>query len=371
MAREAGRQAPAVDGQAPSEAGQPAKRSPSLLEQLRANPRAFSFVQAVRLLRQAHGGADSAQAERFLRERLRVRSLLSLGFPATDLTDLEDLPAREEGAYPDQGRFRLTATFLGLYGPSSPLPTFYTEELLDEQSEDRTVSRDFLDVVGDGFFTLFFLAWTRHRLSLKAWEEHDAATMERLFSLVGLGDPEIRSVFNNPVLLLRSAGLLTQFPHSAAGLRGLLADRVGAPVRMVQCVSRNVPIPEDQRCILGHDTAQLGESAWIGSQVRDDTGKFRLEIGPLGAKTFHEVIPGGQWSMAILRLVRFYCTEPLEFDVLLRLDPAEAEDARLGIGTWSQLGCDAWLGRAGNEEPRALFTNLRQEYDRNQQRSVA
>ncbi|MGE4263167.1 MAG: type VI secretion system baseplate subunit TssG [Desulfovibrio sp.] len=371
MAREAGRQAPAVDGQAPVAVERPAERRPSLLEQLRSNPRAFSFVQAVRLLRQAHGGADTAQAERFLRERLRVRSLLSLGFPATDLTELEDLPPREGESGPDQDRFRLTATFLGLYGPSSPLPTFYTEELLDEQSEDRSVSRDFLDVVGDGFFTLFFLAWTRHRLSLKAWEERDAATMERLFSLVGLGDPEVRNVFSTPGLMLRSAGLLTQFPRSAAGLRGLLSDRAGAPVTVVQCVSRNVPIPEDQRCILGQDTAQLGASAWLGSEVRDDTGKFRLEVGPLDAETYHKIIPQGDWHMSIVRLVRFYCTEPLEFDVLLRLDPAEAEDARLGTGTWSQLGCDAWLGRAEGEEPRALFTNLRQQYDRNLQRSVA
>lgn len=371
MAGEAGRQAPALDGQGASGARAPEKHVPSLLEQLRDNPRAFSFVQAVRLLRQAHSGADQAEAERFLRERLRVRSLLSLGFPATDLAELEDLPPRSEGPGQDQSRFRLTATFLGLYGPSSPLPTFYTEELLDEQAEDRSVSRDFLDVVGDGFFTLFFLAWTRHRLCLKACEERDAATMERLYSLVGLGDPVVRGVFSTPELLLRSTGLLTQFPRSAAGLCGLLADRANAPVKMVQCVSRHVPIPEDQRCFLGADSARLGETAWIGSQVRDDTGKFRLEIGPLPAKKYREVVPGGFWHHAIVRLVRFYCTEPLEFDILLRLDSQEADDARLGAGDWSRLGCDMWLGGKGLDDPRAIFTNLRQHSDRKQQRSVA
>lgn len=369
MAREAGRQAPALDGQDPAGAERP-KAGPTLLEQLRANPRSFSFVQAVRLLRQAHGGANKAQAESFLRERLRVRSLLSLGFPATDMVELDDLPAREGAPEGDEGSVRLTATFLGLYGPSSPLPTFYTEELLDEQAEDRSVSRDFLDVVGDGFFTLFFLAWTRHRLSLKACEERDAATLERLYSLVGLGDPEVRNIFSRPGLLLRSAGLLTQFPRSAAGLRGLLAERAGAPVRVVQCVSRNVAIPDDQRCLLGQDTAQLGETAWIGSQVRDDTGKFRLEVGPLSAETFRKVIPGGDWHTAIVRLVRFYCTEPLEFDALFRLDPAEVEGSRLGTGDWSRLGCDTWLGPEGLDDPRTLYSDLRKQNDRNQQRSA-
>lgn len=357
MARTAGRQAPAV-------------KTPSLLEQLRANPRSFSFVQAVRLLRQAHAGKGAAESERFLRERMRVRALLSLGFPPTDLTALEDLPPRREGEE-GQSRFLLTATFLGLYGPSSPLPTFYTEELLDEQAEDRSASRDFLDVIGDGFFSLFFLAWARHRLWLRTCEEQDSATLERLYSLVGLGDPEVRGIFSQPGLLLRVSGLLTQFPRSAAGLRGLLADRAKAPVKVVQCVSRTVPIHEDQRCILGQDSAQLGESAWIGCQAQDDTGKFRIEIGPLGAETFGQVIPGGKWHEAIVRLVRFYCTEPLEFDALFRLDPAEAETGRLGTGPWTRLGCDTWLGSSGLGDPQALFTDLRQQSDRTLQRSMA
>jgi len=366
MAGEAGRQAPAVSGAGHQE---PQRQSP--LEELWSNPRTFSFVQAVRLMRYIQAGRGKEEGERFLRERLRVRALLSLGFPATDLADLEVLPPEEGAPEGAPSRIRLTATFLGLYGPSSPLPTFYTEELLDEQTEDRSVSRDFLDVVGDGFFSLFFLAWTRHRLSLKMCEEGDDATLERLYSLVGLGDPAVRKLFANPGQLLRAAGLLTQFPRSAAGLRGLVSDRLAAPVRIEQCVSRDVPIPEDQRCLLGGDTAQLGQTALLGSRARDDTGKFRLELGPMNAGAFRALVPGGAGHEACVRLVRFYCTEPLEFDILLRLDPAQAEDCRLGTGNWSGLGRDMWLGGKGLEDPRAFFPDLRRHNDRNQQRSMA
>lgn len=389
MAREAGRPTPAVDGQGPSGQG-PSGQGPSgpaasggapgagrpptpptPLEELWSNPRSFSFVQAVRLMRNVQGGRSREEAEHFLLKRLRVRALLSLGFPATDMADLEVLPPEDGETDLDSSRIRITATFLGLYGPSSPLPTFYTEELLDEQAEDRSVSRDFLDVVGGGFFNLFFLAWTRYRLALKAYEERDPATLERLFSLVGLGDPEIRDVFKNPGRLLRAAGLLTQFPRSAAGLRGLVADRVGAPVRVVQCVRHNVPIPPDQRCALGAETASLGETAWLGSHVRDDTGKFRLEIGPMKVEAFRASTPGGSWHEGCLRLVRFYCTEPLEYDILFRLDPEDLEGARLGQGHWSRLGCDTWLGAEGLEDPRMLFTDARRHGERDQQRRTA
>jgi type VI secretion system protein ImpH len=87
-------------------------------------------------------------------------------------------------------------------------------------------------------------------------------------------------------------------------------------------------------------------------------------------ENYRRVIPGGDWHAAIVRLVRFYCTEPLECDGLFLLDPAEAKGARLGQGDWSRLGCDAWLGVREQEPPRALFRDLRRHTDRNEQRSA-
>lgn len=339
----------------------PARAHASAIEELLATPQHFSFFQAVRLLRHAFAKEDHPGSEAFLRNQLRVRALLSLGFPATDLTALEEIPTPEapEDAPPRPSRFRLTATFLGLYGPSSPLPTFYTEELLDEASDDQSVSRDFLDVVGDGFFTLFFLAWARHRLALRVCEEHDAATLERLFSLTGMGDPKVRAVFSSPGALLRAAGLLSQFPRSAAGLRCLLTDTLQAPVTVEQWVERSVPIPQDQRCILGEDTAQLGETACIGTQACDDTGKIRIEAGPLPRTTFVRCVPGTTEHADLVRTIRFYCTEPVEFDLLLRLDAREAQGAQLGSGAWGQLGYDTWLAPRPQCCPQALFRDQR------------
>ncbi|MBI5894932.1 MAG: type VI secretion system baseplate subunit TssG, partial [Desulfobacterales bacterium] len=229
MAHPSGRPDPAVEAAGRRSASQ----RPGVLEALLKKPREFSFSQAIRLLKQAYGPGGVQGTQAFLREQLRIRPYLSLGFPPNDLVEIEDLPSAGEDRPDAARRFRMTATFLGLYGPSSPLPTYYTEELLAEQSEDKSVSRDFVDILNHGFFMLFALADSYYRLSRRVCEEDDPEMMARLFALAGLGhDTLLKNAFRNPGALLRSMGLLTQFPRSAAGLRGLLADRIGAPVRV-------------------------------------------------------------------------------------------------------------------------------------------
>ena len=100
----------------------------------------FSFFQALRLLRRCGGAGEESPGDREGADRsLRIRPDLSLGFPASDVARIEETPGGPAG-------YRVTVSFLGLYGASSPLPTFYTEDLIDEMLADSTTTRDFLDI---------------------------------------------------------------------------------------------------------------------------------------------------------------------------------------------------------------------------------
>ncbi len=332
------------------------RESPSILNRLLAAPRTFSFIQAVKLLRRAHGQPGKEGERAFLRDQLRIRPHLSLGFPATDLDAISELPADAATAR----RFQLTANFLGLYGPSSPLPTFYTEELLDEQREDQSVSRDFLDVVNHGFFVLYVLADHHYKLIHQVCEEQDQDVLTRLYALAGLGHPELlQRPFRHPGALLRAIGLLTQFPRSAAGLKCLLADQLDAGVAITQCQPRTAEIPLDQQWQLGEGNGVLGETTWIGSQVGDAMGKIHIRIGPLRATTFRRYRLGGPDYDELVMLIRFWCTQPLEFDLELILSPDEARPARLGDPDWCSLGQDAWMTPAPGESVYALYPDCR------------
>jgi len=355
MAHQTGRPDPSID--TAKQKGRPKQNT--VLESLFKTPGEFSFSQALRLLRQAYGPSGAKGVHTFLQEQLRVRPYLSLGFPSNDLVDITALPEPDEETQDAPRRFQMTATFLGLYGPSSPLPTYYTEELLDEQSDDRSVSRDFLDLLNQGFFVLFGLADIYYRLSRRFCEEADEEILSRLFALTGLGHPEMRgNTFRNPGELLRAAGLLTQFPRSAAGLRGLLADRIGAPVQVRQCEPRQAQVPEDQWCCLNRPENALGESAWLGPVVDDAMGKIAIIAGPLSARMYRRFLPGRPEYEELVMLIRFYCTQPLAFDLALLLGPGEVQPGRIGETRWSQLGCDVWLTPDPQEENCVLFQEV-------------
>ena len=334
------------------------------MEELLENPKEFSFTQAVRLLKRAFGAGGAQGIDAFLRKQLKIRPYLSLGFPPNDLVEIEEIPENQPENKPGNikdkqdtsRRFRMTATFLGLYGPSSPLPTYYTEELLDEQGEDKNVSREFLDIVNHGFFVLFTLADCYYRLSRQLCEENDRDILLRLFALAGLGHEEmLKNIFRTPGALLRATGLLTQFPRSAAGLRGLLADRIGAPVDIIQCVPREAKIPMDQCCCLNREENALGQGAWIGFTASDALGKVAIVAGPLTASVYRRFMPGRPDHDELLKLIRFYATQPLAFDVAFVLNPDEAQPGRVGEAQWSQLGCDVWLTPPPGQETRAVF----------------
>lgn len=308
-----------------------------LLEELLAHGHQFSFVQVLRLARrylQQHGGVTPPEVP--WQDRVRIRPELSLAFPAADV-------AKVEG---DAAELRITATFLGLYGSASPLPTFFTEELLEEQAGDGSVLRHFFDVVHQRLYHLYFECWSKYNLLHQVVEENSAAARQRLFCLIGLGEKELAESVPEAFSLLRYAGLLSLFPRSASGLQSLLRDSLKEPnIRILQNIHRRVPIPEDQRLRLGLSGCRLGVDAVLGSHMDDVMGKFRIAIGPLSWEDYNSLVPGTPRYLKLCRLVAFYLPDPLEYDLELILAAGQARplrlgdpEARLGLNTWCFAG---------------------------------
>ena len=328
-------------------------RPPAFIKQdLLKNPRAYSFFQAVRLLRFFSGDARAGSEDRFFNQVVKIRTLLSLSFPGTDIYSLEQLPEEHSG------RYRITATFLGLYGASSPMPTHYTEDLLDEFSDDETVNRDFLDVIGDPFYRLFFQVWTRNRWFIKLLEENDQAYYDRLYGLLGLGLPEFRSMVPRARGFLRYIGLFSQFPRSAMGLRALLSAAVDVPaVEVIPNVRQQVSIPKDQQCLLGIQGNTLGDECYLGELIDDRMCKIAVRIGPVDEAVFHQLLPDNPLHDDIVEATRLYLIEPLACDLELVLGGREARTATLGHPKWSALGYDTWTfsGPALEQESAVRF----------------
>jgi type VI secretion system protein ImpH len=297
--------------------------------ELVANSRAFTFFQALRLLDRLDGAP---------RDSLRIRPALDLGFPAADL-DRIDVIESEHGP-----QYRMTATFFGLYGSSSPLPTFYTEDLIEEASQDESVSRDFLDIFHHRLYRLLYECWRKYQLFFQVAEKNDAATTERLFCLLGLGHRDYREQLPHARQLLRYVGLFTQFPRSATGLSTLLHDALpGVPIALTPCLKRMATIPRAQRLALGESCARIGMDTYLGEEMEDRMGKFRITVGPLDQAAFLRFTPGKEGYGMLTALTDQYLTDPLEYELEVILAAGQARTVSLGDPLRSTLGVTTWV----------------------------
>lgn len=158
--------------------------------------------------------------------RIEVRPDLSLSFPARDVLAVESLA--------DGSGFRLTVSFMGLYGVASPLPLFYTERLIDLERNDHSAARGFVDVLHQMLYPLLFSAWARCRPWLEALEGSDQGTLARMRALVGMWDAELGRQAPEGLPILRYAGLLSLASRPLLGLETLLRDLLGDRARAVR-----------------------------------------------------------------------------------------------------------------------------------------
>lgn len=337
----------------------------SIMQDLLAHGHEFSFSQVMRIARMhlsvstpLGAGSNQEMPEVPWQDRVRIRPELSLSFPAADVTKVEQ--TGDAGA-----DILISTTFLALYGTSSPLPTHYTEDLLDEAMADSSVSRDFLDLLHQRLYHLYFQCWSKYRLFMRVAEEKNPQDLERLFCLIGLGQKELRESVPGAESLLRYSGLFSQFPRSALGLQTLLRDALGVrKLEVEQCVLRMVPIPADQQTSLGVGNNCLGVNTVLGSEMPDRMGKFRIHIGPLSKKEFDSFLPGTPRHDQLAGLIRLYILDPLDFDLKLILAAGEAEPIRLGDPDGPGLGWNCWcfsgatLGETSAIFPLALSATM-------------
>ncbi|MGQ9366155.1 type VI secretion system baseplate subunit TssG [Azospirillum sp. ST 5-10] len=313
---------------------------------LAEEPERFAFFQAVRLLERALpaaapvGGLGPAEEE-----GVRFRAAATLGFPTADVLALE--AGRHAGG--DDPLWRMTVSFLGLYGPASPLPPHYTENLLRGGEDEAQNVLDFLDLFNHRFVALFYRAWLKYRHALRYEPGATDEPSRQLLALAGLGDPAVRADDGlDWPRLLPLVGLLALRRRSAATAERILAAYFeGVPVRIEQWVPRRAPVLREQQACLGRHACTLGADTVAGRSVRDLCGRFRVVLGPLDRATFDSFLPGTPRHGALCRLIRLVADDHLTADVALVLDRGEAPEARLGSRVNGRLGLGTWLGPPG------------------------
>ena len=82
--------------------------------------------------------------------------------------------------------------FLGLYGSSSPLPIYYSEGLIKDESDDNYSTCDFLSIFNTPIYKQYQLSVKKYRFFSRLIEDRDEILLERILAFAGLALKDIR-----------------------------------------------------------------------------------------------------------------------------------------------------------------------------------
>jgi type VI secretion system protein ImpH len=315
------------------------------------NGHQYSFYEAVRLLHGLHkdapkvGHQGPAEAE-----VVRFRPLLSMSFPVADIAGVQ---ARETA----DGRERLLfeLTFMGLYGPSTPLPSYYTEDLL-RLEDDESLLRGFIDLFHHRLFSLAYRVWEKYRHTVQYDSAGRDYFSDRLLTLLGASLDHLPAGESiRPGRLLAYAGLITQQPRSAAALRALLSDHFDdANVEIEQLKGRWCDISPREQNRLGKANCGLGQNLSLGSAVYDRAGNFGVSVGPLEFDDYMQFMPGGRDMDQLRELTDIMNNDSMDYEVTVIVRGDAVQRAQLSA-THTRLGWSSWLGEASPQDQSVTF----------------
>jgi type VI secretion system protein ImpH len=330
-------------------------RSPrDLIKELRENASRFGFFQAVRLfVLAARRRGDRAP----LPAGLRFRTLTSLAFPASELTEYRPTPRPTSGPdgeaetasdAPEEGE--LTVTFMGLTGPSGALPRFYTELLIERQRQHDGGAHAFFDLFSHRAISLFYSAWRKYRYWLSVEEGERDGFTRNLLDFSGLGAESLRKRLGTAEmagaaeeLFAYYAGLLAQKPVSAQAIGTILEGFFEVRTEILQFVGQWIEIPQTEQTRTGKSACNLGTSFFAGERIWDRQTKISLRMGPMRRRQFERMLPGGEEAEILKALVHFTVGHGLACDVTMVLDHRDATAPLLKQSRKLILGGNMWL----------------------------
>lgn len=337
----------------------PGEAASAPLERLQADPQAFGFFQAVRILYAAAGFDARGSGGR--PGPVRFATPASLSFPVAELAWLE----RDGG-----GDWRMGVNFLGLTGPSGVLPRHYTEHLIELKQRRERATQDFLDLFNQRALSLFWQAWGKYRPDIGREFGFRNAPLRYVHHFAGLGTPALQARLKvadaktggthagRRVLPSAAigyfAGLISQRPHGAGSLSQVIGQCVGAVVAVESCLGTWQVAPARDRIRLGA-RQRLGEGV-LGPRYWDRQTTLRLRVGPLDRTRFRALMPDQALLADIAELARFLTG--LSMDLRIRLVLRQSDMPPLKLGSTDpdrpRLGWNTWLrghrhGRAADE----------------------
>jgi type VI secretion system protein ImpH len=306
----------------------------SFLEALAAEPWRFDWLATMRRLEREHPdkpriGDSAARVQEFV----ALSQNPYLEFPASTI---------EAASKDENGRLRLVARFLGMFGPQGALPLTTTDEAYAWlRARDDAFPR-FVDIFQGRFLALFFRAWADARPIAQNDRPGEDRFRDYVGSVIGLGAAWFKNRDSvHDFVKLEYAGLMAPRVKSVSRLRFFLAGLVGSRVEIDEFVGAWLTLDEGERSRLGDARCGLGTDCMLGASAFTVSDKFRVRVYARDFAHYEQFLPGAPMADQIADAVFAYVGDEYDWDLELAIPAGEIRAARMGLG--ARLGWTGWM----------------------------
>ncbi len=257
-----------------------------------------------------------------------------MGFPASELKAVEY--DEEDDSKPPLIR----ATFMGMYGVDSPLPTAYLDDIT-QCREGHEALQGFLDIFSHRILTQFYRIWRKYSYPATFESGGADSISQSLLGLVGLGIPGTANHIATPVSrFLALLGVLRQPGKTQEGIQQIVT--LLAPDTTLK-VSPYSLRPVEIRQPLGFyddDDFLLDGNTPLGDEVMDINSQLLIALSTENQQESQGWKPDGQLYQDLLVMLRVYLGWRFKAKITLTTQTRLLAAPPLGEGPF-------WLGMNG------------------------
>jgi len=319
-------------------------------ERLLAEPWRFDLLDTLRRYEREHPERPRiGDAETLADEYVVVTQNPYLEFPASTLE-----AAEREG----NGRMRLVARFLGMFGPQGALPLTTTEEAYHWLLDRDDAFPRFADIFQRRFLSLFFRAWADARPIAQQDRPDKDRFVAFVGSAIGVGAPSYRGADSlSDFAKMEFAGLIAPKAKSASRLRRMIAGLFDVKVEIDEFVGSWLALDRAERSRLGMAQSALGRDLLVGAAVFSVSDKFRVRIFVKDFDQYLRFLPDGDLARGIADAVFLQLGDEFDWDMELAIPAGEVKPVRLGQG--ARLGWTGWTAPNWSDTDRTIRADAR------------
>ena len=340
------------------------KQGESLIENVLSFPHLYDYVMIRKLLMNYFGSFA----------RIVTRPALNLSFNASDVQNLEFYDRRQVIKHEDglQIQYReisseellfihnqslqnnevftsenyrvdifIMVNFLGLYGSSSPLPIYYSEDLIRDQVDDNDSTTDFLGFLNEPIYEQYNLSVKKYKLFTRLVQDNDEPLLERVMAFAGLAIKDIRDANLNVYDILPYIGVFSMIPRSREGLMTILKGEFHNRVWVEEFVSETFDIPKEQLMCLGMKNSELGENAYLGTTIRSTDNMIIIHISCDSWDEYRMLLPNQQSYNKLSGILGLYMMDRI--DIKLDVELSNIQENYVRLGDESLLGINSYV----------------------------